>query len=160
MPSPRYHFVTRWHMPATCEEVYDVLGDPMDLPRWWPDGYITVREVEPGEPGGVGRVIELLTKGYLPYRLRWSFRVTETDRPNGFALEAWGDFTGSGRWTFTPDGDGCAIIYDWKISADKPLLRSLSFILRPLFSWNHRWAMDRGEESLRRELVRRKQAAN
>ncbi|MBX3110969.1 MAG: SRPBCC family protein [Fimbriimonadaceae bacterium] len=155
MAAPRYHFVTHWRVTANCEEVYDLLGDPLDLPRWWPDVYLSVHETKPGGPGGVGREIGLLTKGYLPYRLRWSFRVTESDRPHGFALEAWGDFIGTGRWTFVQSGPEVDITYVWDIVADKPLLRSLSFLLRPLFSWNHRWAMAKGEESLRRELERR-----
>jgi hypothetical protein len=47
----------------------------------------------------------------------------------------------------------------WRISADKPLLKYLSFLMKPLFSANHVWAMARGEESLRLELARR-HAAN
>jgi hypothetical protein len=51
------------------------------------------------------------------------------------------------------------VSYDWRIRADKPLLRWLSFLLKPVFRWNHHWAMARGEESLRAELVRRRSAA-
>ena len=47
------------------------------------------------------------------------------------------------------------ITYDWRIRAEKPLLRYLSFLLKPVFSANHRWAMARGEESLKAELARR-----
>ena len=43
--------------------------------------------------------------------------------------------------------------YDWKIRADKPLLRYLSFLLKPIFSANHRWAMAQGEKALRAELA-------
>ncbi|HEV2687509.1 MAG TPA: hypothetical protein VGV35_03115, partial [Bryobacteraceae bacterium] len=99
--------------------------------------------------------VELHTKGWLPYTLRWSFRVTESRRPHGFSLDAWGDFEGHGIWTFTQSGPLVDIAYDWKIRAEKPLLRYLSFLLKPLFSVNHRWAMARGEESLRAELGRR-----
>ena len=48
------------------------------------------------------------------------------------------------------------IVYDWQLRAEKPLLRDLSFVLRPLFEANHRWAMARGETSLRLELERRR----
>jgi hypothetical protein len=47
------------------------------------------------------------------------------------------------------------VTYDWQLRAEKPLLRWLSFLLRPVFDANHRWAMARGEESLRLELLRR-----
>ena len=75
--------------------------------------------------------------------------------PHGFSLEAWGDLEGSGVWTFSQDGPMVDITYDWRIRAEKPLLRYLSFLLKPIFSANHRWAMARGEESLRAELARR-----
>ncbi len=58
-------------------------------------------------------------------------------------------------WTFEQDGGAVNITYDWRIRAEKPLLRYLSFLLKPIFSANHRWAMARGEESLRAELGRR-----
>jgi hypothetical protein len=47
-------------------------------------------------------------------------------------------------------------MYDWRIRADKPLLRYGSFVFRPIFGANHRWAMARGEESLNLELRRRR----
>jgi hypothetical protein len=52
------------------------------------------------------------------------------------------------------------ITYDWRIQAEKPLLRNLSFLLRPAFEANHRWAMAQGEESLRLELARRRASSN
>lgn len=48
------------------------------------------------------------------------------------------------------------ITYEWQVQAAKPLLRRLSWLLKPLFAANHRWAMARGEESLRLELRRRR----
>jgi len=47
------------------------------------------------------------------------------------------------------------ITYEWQVGASKPLLRRLTWLLRPVFAANHRWAMARGEESLRLELRRR-----
>jgi hypothetical protein len=87
--------------------------------------------------------------------LRWQFRVSESDPPNGFRLEAWGDFEGRGIWTFEQHGEWVDVTYDWKVRADKALLRYFSFIMKPIFSANHRWAMAKGEESLRLELARR-----
>ena len=39
------------------------------------------------------------------------------------------------------------------LSADKALLRYLSFLLKPVFAMNHRWAMAQGEKSLRVERI-------
>jgi hypothetical protein len=152
-----YHFVTVWTLAdTTCEEVSAVLGDAADLARWWPSVYLKVTVTDPGGPNGVGKRVALFTKGFLPYRLRWNFVVTETREPHGFTLEADGDFVGRGVWTFTQDGRNVLATYDWKIRAEKGLLRRLSFVMKPVFSWNHRWAMRQGYESLVRELSARR----
>jgi hypothetical protein len=151
-----YHFVTEWRVPATMAEVKDVLGDGPALPLWWPSVYLTVDQVQQGGEGGVGNVMALYTKGWLPYTLRWTLRITEPITDLGFALTATGDLVGAGRWTFGQDGPEVVITYDWRISASKPLLRRLSWLLRPAFAADHRWAMARGEESLKLELRRRR----
>ncbi len=151
-----YHFITDWRVEATAEEVAEVLGDAEGLARWWPSVYLKVKELQPGDPvTHIGRVVDLHTKGWLPYTLRWKFTVTESRGTRGFKLAAEGDFVGTGEWTFTPEGDHLNIRYDWRIRADKALLRYGTFIFRPFFNANHRWAMAQGEESLKRELERR-----
>jgi hypothetical protein len=153
-----YDFITLWRVKAALAEVNDIIGNAPDLPRWWPSVYLEVKELEKGDERGVGRVVDLYTKGWLPYTLRWRFRVTESRYPYGFTLEAWGDFVGRGVWTFEPDGEHVNITYAWKIRADKPLLRYGSFSMKPIFSANHRWAMQKGLESLQVELARRRAA--
>jgi polyketide cyclase/dehydrase/lipid transport protein len=150
-----YHFISKWRVEGSVSEVADILKDATDLPRWWPSVYLDVKQIGPGDQDGVGKVVELYTKGWLPYTLRWAFRVTESDYPHGFALEAWGDFNGRGIWSLRQDGTLVEVIYDWRIRADKPLLKAFSFLLKPFFAANHRWAMQRGEESLKIELARR-----
>lgn len=151
-----YHFVSNWRVEATCGEVADVLGDPLGLTRWWPSVYLDVRELRPADARGLGRRVRLHTKGWLPYTLAWEFEVVESRYPHGFTITANGDFDGRGVWTFTQDGPIVDIVYDWRIRAEKPLLRNLSFVFRPIFEANHRWAMARGEESLKLELARRR----
>ena len=155
--SSEYHFVTEWLIEAKQEEIYRTLEKVEDLPRWWPSVYLDLRIIEPGQPGGIGKVVELFTKGWLPYTLRWKFRVTASNFPTGFSLEAFGDLEGQGIWTFTPQPDGktCRVTYDWRIAAEKPLLKYLSFLFKPLFAANHHWAMAKGEQSLKLELQRR-----
>ncbi len=159
MPA-EYAFLTTWRVRAAAEEVFDLLADPLALKRWWPSVYLEVKELRPSDtPDGVGRVIDLYTKGWLPYTLRWNFTVTESTRPRGFKLTAHGDFEGTGAWTIgTSQEDGAFVdaTYDWRISAEKPLLRYGTLVLRPIFAANHRWAMARGLESLELELRRRR----
>lgn len=156
MSSPGYHFVTRWRVQATPQEVYAIIEDSRTLTDWWPAVYLHVEEVEPGDRHGIGRIVSLLTKGFLPYSLRWQFVTTEKCLHERIVLRATGDFIGRGVWTLTADGPDCDIQFDWEITAEKPLLRWCTPLLRGVFSANHRWAMARGEESLRLELTRRR----
>lgn len=149
MPANYYHFFTRWQVAGTPEEVSSILDDPLQLPRWWPSVYLAAERW--------GDTYHLHTRGWLPYTLRWSFRVVQSNPPYGFSLEAWGDLEGQGVWILTPLADGRTLVdYDWKVRANKPILRWLSPLLKPFFAANHRWAMARGLTSLELELKRRR----
>jgi len=155
-----YRFLTIWRVAGTIDEVKAVLGDAQALPRWWPSVYLTVTTVADAGPDGTGATVDLHTTGWLPYTLRWRLTITEPMTDSGFALSGAGDLNGMGRWTFVQDGPEVQISYDWRVSAGKPLLRRLGWLLKPAFAANHRWAMVRGEESLRLELRRRRNAGS
>ncbi len=150
-----FNLVSHWRIEGNVEEVAEILGEPLDLPRWWPAVYLRVEEVRPGGERRIGRVLRLLTKGWLPYLLRWEFTVTDYRPPEGFSLEARGDMAGEGEWTLRQDGPYADVTYEWRVRVDKPVLKQLAFLLKPVYAANHRWAMARGEESLRLELARR-----
>ena len=156
MPVNEYRFIDRWRVEGTVREVSDVIENGKDLPRWWPSVYLEVEELEAGGAVGVGQLISLRAKGFLPYTLRIDFRTVETRSPHGFTLKATGDLEGTGIWTFEQDGAFVNITYDWTVRANKPIIRRLSFLLKPFFAANHRWTMARGEESLKLELARRR----
>lgn len=155
MATNEYHFITHWTLDNTIvQEVTEILGNAPDLKRWWPSVYLDVTEIEAGDERGVGKLVKLYTKGWLPYTLRWQFRVSDVGE-TGFGLNAEGDFVGRGVWSFQQEDDSVLVTYDWRIRADKPLLKMFSFIMKPIFSANHHWAMAKGEESIKLELRRR-----
>lgn len=154
-----YHFVDRWRVKGTVEEVADVFIDPLDFTRWWPSTYREIRVIEPGDDRSVGQVGSVRATGWLPYKIHFTYRVVEEHHPHGFTIEVTGDLTGRGEWRFKQDGEWVDIVYEWIIAADKPVLRYFSFLLKPIFRSNHNWTMRRGEASLKRELARR-HAAN
>lgn len=156
MPSREYRFTTHWRVYGTPEEVFDVLADPSDLPRWWPSVYLAVEEMDPSRADGTGRRVALLTRGWLPYQLAWVLRVAESRRPDSLTIEAEGDLEGRGKWTFEPDGAWVSVTFEWEVDANKPLLRFFAPVFAPAFAANHRWAMARGRESLAVELARRR----
>jgi len=156
MAANEYRFVSCWRVRASPEEVSVILDDPGNLAIWWPSVYIESEVLEPGDASGVGKRVQLLTKGWLPYRLRWRFRVVESRKPYGWTLEAGGDLIGRGIWTFARSGDETLVTYDWRIRAEKPLIRVFSSLLKPIFRANHRWAMAQGEQALQKEVSKRR----
>ncbi|HEX8141384.1 MAG TPA: hypothetical protein VF553_02240 [Pyrinomonadaceae bacterium] len=156
MANNEYHFIDRWRVEGAVEEVSQIIENGRELSRWWPAVYLEVEEREAGGERGIGKLISLRARGWLPYKLRINFRTVESHSPYGFTLRATGDLEGTGIWTFEQDGPTVNITYDWKILANKPVIRALSSLLKPIFASNHHWTMRRGEESLKLELARRR----
>ena len=158
MSVPSYRLRTVWRTPGAIEDAIALFDDVESLSRWWPSVYLSVRRLSDGGPDGVGRRVALHTTGWLPYTLSWTSVLTEPVTDRGFAFRAEGDFTGTGRWIFRQDGSELVLALDWRISVNKPVVRRFSWLLRPIFAANHRWARARGLESLRLELRRRQRA--
>jgi hypothetical protein len=156
-PASHYEFSTHWRVRGSLQETSDIIVNALDLPRWWPDVYLSAKEVDCGP---LGPVIELCTRGRLPYTLCWRAHPVENRAPFGLTFDAEGDLVGRGVWTLSQDGEYVKLQFDWRVDAKKPLLRWLSPLLRSVFVQNHDWAMARGEESLKLELERRRVAAS
>ncbi len=145
LASREYAFVDEWDVAAPPEAVFRVIADARTYPVWWRPVYIGV-DAE-GEPS-VGKQSRQHFKGRLPYHLRTRSRITRLEPPNVIAAEVDGDLRGRGEWTLTPTADGTHVRFDWNVSADRPLLRALSPLLRPALRWNHAWAIARAREGL------------
>jgi hypothetical protein len=154
MPANQYQFLTQWHIQAPCELLYEILKEGKDYPRWWPDVYLGASFEASGRADHVGDRVTFLTKGWLPYRLHWTAEVVRHERPRTIEIKATGDFVGRGIWRLEPAGAGTNVSFDWQLRADKPLLRWLSPLFKPIFKWNHGWAMARGRERLCQEAAR------
>jgi hypothetical protein len=154
-----FRIVTYWRVEATAVEVAAVLTDAEALPRWWGQVYLAVAVVAAGDADGIGRQVTVLSKGWLPYHIRWTGELVAADLPRSWSIRATGDLVGEGVWMLTEADGWTDAVYDWRVSADRPLFRWLSPLLAPVFAWNHRWAMARGEVGLRLEVVRRRDQA-
>ena len=138
-----------------------MLEDVEHIPRWWPSVYRGCRILAPGNgPHGLGKRVEVLTKGFLPYTLRWRYTVVEQHYPYGSRLIADGDLEGTGIWTLHQDGLLADVTYEWSVRANKRLLRWLEPLLRPLFAANHDYTMRRGFDGLCAEVTRRRARAS
>ena len=141
-----YAFVDEWDVAAPPEAVFDALADARTYPEWWKPVY---EKVAADGPPAVGKVSHQHFKGRLPYHLDTTSTVVRLEPPRVVAGDVVGDLRGSGVWTVTPAGDGRTHVrFDWTVYADKPLLKVLTPALRPLFRWNHNWAIERAKEGL------------
>jgi uncharacterized protein YndB with AHSA1/START domain/mannose-6-phosphate isomerase-like protein (cupin superfamily) len=143
--SGEYLFVDEWDVAAPPEAVFDALADARTYPRWWSPVYI---DAEADGPPALGRESRQHFKGRLPYHLRTRSTITRLERPRVLEGEVEGDLRGRGVWTLTPTARGTHVRFDWRVYADRPLLRTLTPVLRPLFRWNHAYAIGRAKAGL------------
>ncbi len=148
--APEYRFVDRWAVQAPIDRVYETIGDPLGYERWWTDFVIRV-EGDGGEPRP-GKHNRLLVKSFLPFKVRFELEVLEAEPPARILSRLSGDFDGTGEWQLTETADGTEAVLDWRPQVNKPLIRNLTPLLRPLFRANHNWAMKRGERQIRAYL--------
>jgi Polyketide cyclase / dehydrase and lipid transport len=141
-----YLFVDRWFVHAPLETTYETIGDTLGYPDWWGDVFVSVEG--DGGPPRAGRHVRIVSRGFLPYLLRWEAEITEAEAPARFAFMMTGDFVGSGSWRFDAAGDGTNAVFDFRPRVEKAGVKQLSPVLKPLFRWNHRWAMNRGERGV------------
>ena len=140
-----YLFVDEWDVDAPREAVFEAIADGSTYTDWWTPVYISVETDGPPE---VGRVSKQHFKGRLPYTLKTTSTIVRLERPEIVEAEVEGDLRGHGLWTLTPRNGGTHVRFDWTVAADRPLLRRLTPLLRPLFRWNHNWAIKRAQAGL------------
>jgi uncharacterized protein YndB with AHSA1/START domain len=150
------HLLSRWELAAGPREVYDLVADAASLPRWWPSVFLDATILEPGDTGGVGRVVEVVAAGFLPVTLRWRFRVTAAQPPERLFMETTGDLEGLGLWAFEPAEKRVVVRLHWTGRVAKRGWRHLPTLVTPLLRRSHRWAMERGFTSLLLEVWRRR----
>jgi uncharacterized protein YndB with AHSA1/START domain len=135
-----YVFIDEWDVDAPIEATFDALADARTYPEWWRPVYLSV---DAGCAPAVGCESRQRFKGRLPYQLETRSEIVRMSRPRELEVEVVGDLTGRGVWTLTERDGRVHVHFDWRVIADRPLLRYLTPVLRPLFRWNHNWSVQR-----------------
>jgi uncharacterized protein YndB with AHSA1/START domain/quercetin dioxygenase-like cupin family protein len=147
-----YLFVDEWDVAAPPQAVFDALADARTYPRWWTPVYV---DVDADGPPALGKESRQHFNGRLPNHLHTRSRITRLEPPRVVQGDVDGDLRGRGTWTLTPTAAGTHVRFDWRVLADRPLLRTLTPVLRPVFRWNHAWAIARAVEGLEPAARRR-----
>lgn len=159
MSAAQFHLTTDWRLDAPPEAVWAVLTVPEDWPSWW-RAVERVETLDTGDAQGIGALRRMTWRTALPYALTFDMRTTRVEPMTTIEGRAEGELSGLGRWTLTPDGGGTQnrpgtnVRYDWIVDVEKPWMRRLAPLLRPVFAWNHGKVMDWGREDIARKLGR------
>lgn len=151
-----YHFRTEWKIPAGIEPLWAEIIDAPSWPAWTPS-FRQVRIIG-GEPLLIlGSRGECEVKGALPFRLRFSFRVTEYVPERSLSIVAWGDVQGTGRWVLEPEDVWTSVTYFWDVGLSRPFLDRLGHasVTKALLSWNHDRVMAQAGRGLAARVGRR-----
>ena len=155
MSASDFLLVSHWRLAAPRADIWKVLKAPTHWPRWW--RYVAkVDELDHGDAAGLGAKHRVSWTSRLPYRVNLETEVVETQPEQLIRLHAEGDVRGEGCWRLADADGGCTAEYTWRVAVDKPWMRALAPLLRPVFAWNHNAVMDEGERGLKRYLETRK----
>jgi hypothetical protein len=148
MAAHDYQFVTHWKVRGPIRLVYDILKDGEHYDRWWKPAYVRTDVVG-------NRKVRAMVRAKLPYTLDFTTELVREDPPREIEIRASGELSGRGLWKLEENSGDVAVTFYWDVRAEKPWVKFLSPLLRPLFKWNHDWVMRAGEDRLQSEIDRR-----
>jgi hypothetical protein len=142
-----YRFRNVWSLQAAAHRVFGALVDLASYPAWWPD----VRSVSRIDDD----TAELTCRALLPYALVFRLRRAEQDERSGrLRVDMSGDLEGYCEGIVAADPRrGARLEIAQEVVVNKPLLRGLAPLARPVFLANHAVMMWRGQRGLRRYLT-------
>ncbi|MGH3875663.1 MAG: SRPBCC family protein [Actinophytocola sp.] len=138
----QYRFRDVWSVSAPTARVFDVLVDLINWPQWWPD-IRTVHQLD-------ADTAELTCRAVLPYALTFRLHRAEQDHAAGrLRVDMTGDLEGYCEGVVDTHTTGARLAIDQRVVVNKPLLRTLAPVARPIFRANHAAMMWRGQRGLR-----------
>jgi len=154
MATNEYIFIDKFTAPCDINTAYNYIATIEDYPSWWGNIYKRIEKLNnvPDHQPGVQYAVRV--GGFLPYTLTINNEITYTDEPNVIRFKAFGDLEGKGAWYFNPVEDGTEIVFDWRVTANKKVIRWFSFLLKPLFRANHHYCVTEAAKGLRADLIR------
>ncbi len=140
-----YTFRSEWRLAAQPDDVFGILCDVENYPRWWPQ-IRDARRID--DASGT-----LTCRSLLPYDVVFVMHREVEDRAAGVLKASLsGDLVGTSQWTVQPEGDGTLAVFDEDVSVGKGMIRAAGFLVRPVLRLNHDHMMRSGEKGLRAQL--------
>ena len=140
-----------WQLKAPLEEVWDAIYNSMEWPLWW-KGVTAVTEIQKNDDSGVNGIRTYTWKSVLPYKLTFNMKLTEKEPLKRLKGIASGELEGTGEWHFSQNEGIVTMQYNLNIITTKKWMNRLSFILKPVFSYNPNVVMHWGGKGLAKKI--------
>ncbi len=155
MPSARSHesflVTSAWELNHPVAKLRSVIHDPLAITRWWSPVFLYVEEIDRGGVNREGFRLRCFTKGLLPHTFQFIANISEVS-DDQLVVRTEGDFNGVGTIRLSPQDQTTRVFVEWTVDVCQPYIRPFLKILKPVFVWNHQWAMRQGKNGLERML--------
>ncbi len=155
-PKP-YPFVihSEWDFDATISELRSILEDPACMRQWWRRVFLHIEELHAGEADFRGFTARCHTKGFLPYSMQFQVRI-DSRQANSLHFKMQGDFEGEAFVRAEERNGSTRVFIAWMLAFRHPRLKYFAGVLKPVYVWNHLWAMRQGQKGLQKILQTRR----
>lgn len=147
----QYSFVTKWQIKAPIQAVWDAIYHSEEWPEWW-KGVISVEEIRKNDSNGVNGIKYYTWKSVLPYTLKFNMQLLKCHQPKYLYGKAFGELQGEGTWLLEQKKDVTYVQYNWNVHTNKAWMNFFSFLLKPVFKYNHDVVMRWGAKGLSKRL--------
>lgn len=145
----QYYFKTRWLVHAPVSAVYPLINNAEGWPLWWP----SVRSVTPITAAANSEKQRQHWRTPMGYAFSFDLELLERLPEKRLHAVATGMLEGTGTWTFEDTERGCVVTFIWDVRTNKAWMNQLSWLLRPVFHYNHYLVMEQGRRGLGKMLT-------
>jgi polyketide cyclase/dehydrase/lipid transport protein len=138
------------------EELWTALSRVDLFHTWWP--WIKDIHLE-GEALELGSALTFTIDPPIPYKLRVTVDVVESDEDSYLRGDVSGDLHGTGSLRFEEFSGGSEVTTDWNVVVSNPAIKAVIFLARPLLLYAQRWAVEVSLRGFRRYLAERESLA-
>lgn len=121
--------------------------------NWW-RGMLSVTEIEAGDDTGLHNKRKYICQSLIPYKLCFTLHVVKVNEHAFIGGLADGELKGTGDMYFSFDETtNCTTVKcEWHVYTAVKWMNALSFILKPVFVYNHNYLMKQGAKGLAKKL--------
>lgn len=144
-PAEHFEIFSQWQINARAEELKPLLSNPMSILQWWSSVFVEGEMLSSAHCKDFKA--RFFTKGFLPHTFQFVAWIEE-ESDNEITIKTDGDFGGVGKIRLHERHSVSIIDVRWSVTVKHPYIWPFLRVLKPVFVWNHLWAMSQGRKGL------------